>query len=642
MERLLGVIRVAIPLLLSFPPSSTAFYLPGVAPSSYDAGELVPLHVNSLTPALTDDGQLHALVAFDYYDSNFRLCRPEEGPQWIRESLGSIVFGDRIRTSPFELHMAQNESCKVLCEKKVDPKRARFINHKIGHGYEVNFLVDGLPAAQEFKDPLADSTFWRPGFPLGALDKDESLALNNHWHIVIDYHEAGLTGDQYRVVGVAAQPESYRKPRTTPDESGRCGNPSDPLILNEKIENTVTWTYSVDWRPSDTAWATRWDKYLHVYDPKIHWFSLINSACFVVLLVVMVSIILLRALRKDIERYNRISSFNLDDLSGTSGNVDEDVQEDSGWKLVHGDVFRSPRYPMLLSVLLGSGVQAFVMVGFTLLFALLGFLSPSNRGLLGTVILLVYTVLGFLGGYVSARTYKTFGGERWKLNIILTPSAVPGIVFATFFLLNLWMWAKKSSGAVPLTTMLAIVAIWFFISVPLSSIGSWLAFRKPPIIPPTKVNQIPRQIPPCAPSLRLLPSLFMTGILPFAAIFVEVYFVIQSLWTSMIYYMFGFLFLSYGLMVITTACSTVLLVYFLLCAEDYRWHWRAFLGAGMTGAYVFAMALTFWTLRISVSGLTGAVLYIGYSFLLGFLSFVLTGQSQAFPSRRRGKIGRFC
>lgn len=100
-----------------------------------------------------------------------------------------------------------------------------------------------------------------------------------------------------------------------------------------------------------------------------------------------------------------------------------------------------------------------------------------------------------------------------------------------------------------------------------------------------------------------------------------------SLWTSKIYYMFGFLFVCYGLMIITTAATTVLLVYFLLCAEDYRWHWRAFAGAGMTGGYVFINALIFWMTRVSFGGLTGAVLYIGYSALIGFLVFLLTGKS---------------
>lgn len=134
-------------------------------------------------------------------------------------------------------------------------------------------------------------------------------------------------------------------------------------------------------------------------------------------------------------------------------------------------------------------------------------------------------------------------------------------------------------------------------------------------------------------TLRTAPSMFLTSILPFGAIFVELYFIMTSLWTNKIYYMFGFLFLCYGLMIITTAATTVLLVYFLLCGENYRWHWRAFGGAGMTGGYVFLNALLFWATRVSFGGLTGAVLYVGYSALIGFIVFILTGMVYLAPIR---------
>ena len=46
--------------------------------------------------------------------------------------------------------------------------------------------------------------------------------------------------------------------------------------------------------------------------------------------------------------------------------LQEDAQEEFGWKLVHGDVFRPPRKGMLLSVFLGCGVQIFFMSMITL------------------------------------------------------------------------------------------------------------------------------------------------------------------------------------------------------------------------------------------------------------------------------------
>ena len=61
----------------------------------------------------------------------------------------------------------------------------------------------------------------------------------------------------------------------------------------------------------------------------------------------------------------------------------EEAQEETGWKLVHGDVFRPPTTsPMLLSVFTGTGVQIFACTLILMFFAVLGFLSPANRGMI--------------------------------------------------------------------------------------------------------------------------------------------------------------------------------------------------------------------------------------------------------------------
>ncbi|KAK4683133.1 Transmembrane 9 superfamily member 2 [Podospora pseudoanserina] len=615
--------------LLALPQLTSAFYLPGVAPTSYKQDDAVPLYVNAIRPVGDADSVLHSVLSWDYYHPTFQFCAPEGGGQPVGESLGSILFGDRIKTSAFELKMKHNETCKKQCEVTYGKNAAQFINQQIQEGVSLNWLVDGLPAGQKTIDVLSDTEFTNPGFLLGEQLDDGRIKFNNHYDIVIEYHEVNGNNGQYRVVGVIVQPESRKYTGEIGPDT--CNTAPDIVELSETGDTKVRFTYSVYWIESTTAWATRWDKYLHVYDPKIQWFSLINSSVIVIFLVLTVMSVLVRALKKDIARYNRLDQINLDDLSGTSV-LEDGVQEDSGWKLVHGDVFRNPSHPLLLSVFLGNGTQLFVMAGFTIAFALLGFLSPSNRGSLGTIMVLLYTVLGFVGGYTSARMYKSLHGEKWKLNIILTPLLVPGIVFAVFFLLDLFLWAEESSGAVPFTTMLVLIFIWFLISVPLSFAGSWLAFRAPAIEPPVRTNQIPRQIPPVTTYLKPIPSMLLVGLLPFGAIFVELYFIMTSIWFSRIYYMFGFLFLCYGLMIITCAAVTVLLVYFLLCAENYNWQWRAFLAAGTSGGYIFLNALIYWVTKLSLSGFAGSVLYIGYSALISFLFFILTGTIGYFAS----------
>lgn len=58
--------------------------------------------------------------------------------------------------------------------------------------------------------------------------------------------------------------------------------------------------------------------------------------------------IMVRSLRRDIARYNADEGM-------------EEALEESGWKLVHGDVFRPPRYPRLFAAVIGSGIQIFFM-----------------------------------------------------------------------------------------------------------------------------------------------------------------------------------------------------------------------------------------------------------------------------------------
>lgn len=81
-----------------------------------------------------------------------------------------------------------------------------------------------------------------------------------------------------------------------------------------------------------------------------------------------------------------------------------------------------------------------------LVFALLGFLSPSNRGALTTVMIILYVLFGSIGGFVSSYTYKILGGENWKLNIAATPLLIPGYSFKFVSLMSVWYSQHFSSS----------------------------------------------------------------------------------------------------------------------------------------------------------------------------------------------------
>lgn len=612
-------VRVAALAVFFWLHTAAAFYLPGVAPTSYADGDIIKLYVNHLTPSLHHMSSFQSkgktktpIYSYDYYYPKFKFCRPEDGPKKQLESLGAIIFGDRIFDSPFKINMLQQKSCEVLCTSKYEKTDAAFVNRNIRAGYTHNWIIDGLPAARHVKELRTDTEFYSPGFPIGVVDEADQPHLYNHFVIHIEYHKRG--DNSYRVVGVVVEAKSMD--RTGIDvskakEADLCKAELPQVVLAKDKDTNVVFTYSVKFDESTTAWATRWDKYLHVYDPKIQWVSLINFSLVVVILAVILTHILVSTLKNDIVRYNEV-------------NLDDEIAYESGWKLVYGDVFRSPANRMILSVLVGSGTQLFCMAFVTIVFALFGLLSPSNRGSLSTFMFIVFIFFSTISSYVSGYIYRFFGGENWKVNMILTPVLVPGVLFGVFVLLNFFLISVKSSGAIPIGTMIAMMVIWFAFSVPLSVLGSILQAKRSLMSVPVRTNQIPRQIPQQPWYLRTIPAMIMSGLFPFGSIAVELYFIYSSIWFNRIYYMFGFLFFCFILMGLTTALISVLSIYYTLCNENYKWQWKSIFVGGGCAIYVFIHSV-FFLGDEALDGFASLVLFVGYSGVISFLVFLVCG-----------------
>ncbi|KAI8911628.1 hypothetical protein EDD86DRAFT_202898 [Gorgonomyces haynaldii] len=577
-----------------------AFYLPGVAPHDYSVGDKVPLYVNALS---AED----SLIPYDYYYPDFHFCQPQGGPVAQRESLGSILFGDRLFTSPFDLTPLDSPSCVQLCNTTVPAKDTEFIYNRIAEKYSNNWVVDGLPAAELYVDPSTEETFYNPGFQLGRLVSEKTATINNHFHIHLHYHKKDK---KIRIVGIIVEPKSLDK--TVQD--GKCVISADSpqQMLTKGKDLNIQYTYNVYWEEDKVSWGTRWDHYLHVFDPQIHWFSIINSIVIVLILTSMVSMILMRALHRDIMRYNTLG--------------DEDgAQEEFGWKMVHADVFRPPVNRMMLSILIGSGAQILCMSFVTLIFAVLGFLSPSSRGSLGTMALVFYVLFAFVGGYVSSILYKTLQGEHWKRNVVLTAVLLPGIIFAILLILNFILIGRGSSSAVPFGTLVALMGMWFLISVPLSVFGAMLGFKHPGFENPVKTNQIPRQIPEQPFYMNTLITSLIGGILPFGAVYIELYFIMSSIWSHRIYYMFGFLFAIFLILILTCSMVSILLVYFKLCAEDYHWAWRSFLASAASGLYVFLYSCYYFSKNLQHADVSSSTIFFAWSLVISVLFGCFTG-----------------
>ncbi|XP_040261937.1 transmembrane 9 superfamily member 2-like [Bufo bufo] len=607
----------------------SAFYLPGLAPVSFceegkekeNCKSQIELFVNRLD-------SIESVLPYEYDAFDFCTDKDEKHPL---ENLGQVLFGERIASSPYKFTFNKNETCKVVCHKDYDSKtnmdRLDFIKKGIQLNYQHHWIIDNMPVTWCYVVEDGQK-YCSPGFSVGCsvtsdgrvkdacvinseFNKKDTLYLFNHVDIIITYHSGkDENWDGARLVTARLEPKSYK---LNGDEQKCEGPPMEiPKELTSKLK--VTYSYSVSFQENNAIkWASRWDYILEsMPHTNIQWFSIMNSLVIVLFLSGMVAMIMLRTLHKDIARYNQIDS-------------SEDAQEEFGWKLVHGDIFRPPKKGMLLSVFLGQGTQIFIMIFITLFLACLGFLSPANRGALMTCAVVLWVLLGTPAGYVSARMYKTFGGERWKSNVLLTALLCPGIIFSDFFIMNVILWAKGSSAAIPFGTLVAILAMWFGISVPLTFLGAYFGFKERAIEHPVRTNQIPRQVPTQSFFTKPFPGIIMGGILPFGCIFIQLFFILNSIWSHQMYYMFGFLFLVFIILLITCSEATILLCYFHLCAEDYHWWWRSFLTSGFTAVYLFIYAVHYFFSKLQITGAASTILYFGYTMIMVLIFFLFTG-----------------
>ncbi|KAJ4754996.1 Transmembrane 9 superfamily member [Rhynchospora pubera] len=599
-------------------PPSYAFYLPGVAPADFQKRDPLLVKVNKLTSIKTQ-------LPYSYYSLPY--CKPDVIVD-SAENLGEVLRGDRIENSPYVFEMREPKMCQIVCKVTLGEKEAKELKEKIEDEYRVNMILDNLPLVVPIKRLDQDSaTIYQHGFHVGVKgqysgSKDEKYFIHNHLSFLVKYHKDEQK-DLMRIVGFEVKPYSVKheyegqwddkKTRLT-----TCDPHSKRLITSSDspqevdVNKEIVFTYDVDFLESDIKWASRWDTYLLMTDDQIHWFSIVNSLMIVLFLSGMVAMIMLRTLYRDISKYNELET-------------QEEAQEETGWKLVHGDVFRPPAHSDWLCVYAGTGVQFFGMLLVTMIFAVLGFLSPSNRGGLMTAMLLLWVFMGLFAGYASARLYKLFKGSDWKNITLRTAFTFPGTVFAIFFVLNALIWGEKSSGAVPFTTMFALVLLWFGISVPLVFVGSYLGFKKPALEDPVKTNKIPRQIPEQAWYMNPLFSILIGGILPFGAVFIELFFILTSIWLHQFYYIFGFLFLVFIILIVTCAEISIVLCYFQLCSEDYLWWWRSYLTSGSSALYLFLYATFYFFTKLEITKFVSGILYFGYMLIASYAFFVLTG-----------------
>jgi len=267
---------------------------------------------------------------------------------------------------------------------------------------------------------------------------------------------------------------------------------------------------------------------------------------------------------------------------------------------------------MLLSVVVGTGCQIGLAFAFAMLLAIFKVTNSMRKGQILTSMILLYVLCGSIAGYVSARIYKFCEAKNWKMNSIVTATALPGLFVCIFSLLNIFLSFAGAATAVSFLTIIVLFLLWVCISAPLVFVGAFLGLKTSTIEVPTKTKQIARIVPEAPWHMNSIVTMLMGGILPFGSVCIELAFIMSALWLHQIYYVMGFLLAVLGILAATCAQVSIVLCYLQLCAEDHRWWWKSFLNCAMAGFYLFLYSLWFLSSRLDLVGLLPVVVYLTY------------------------------
>ncbi|XP_066318612.1 transmembrane 9 superfamily member 1-like [Miscanthus floridulus] len=549
-----GAASAAITLLVLLP-----FAAASDSDHKYQAEEPVTLWVNKVGPYNNPQ------ETYNYY--NLPFCHASENHVNKWGGLGEVLGGNELIDSQIDIKFRKNVDKATICSLDLDLVKAKQLSDAIENSYWFEFFIDDLP-------------LW--GF-VGEADRnnDNKYFLFTHKNIVIRYN-----GNQ--IIHVNLTQES-------------------PKLID--VNKALDMTYSVNWEPTNITFAHRFDVYLDYpfFEHQIHWFSIFNSFMMVIFLTGLVSMILMRTLRNDYAKYARDD----DDIE----TLERDVNEESGWKLVHGDVFRPPCNLVLLSALVGIGTQLAAQILLVILLAIIGMLY-IGRGAIVTTFIVCYALTSFISGYVSGALYSRHGGKNWIKAMAMTASLFPFMCFGIGLVLNTIAIFYGSLAAIPFGTMVVVFILWAFISFPLALLGTVVG-RNWSGAPnnPCRVKTIPRPIP--EKKWYLTPSVIalMGGLLPFGSIFIEMYFVFTSFWNYKVYYVYGFMLLVFLILIIVTICVTIVGTYFLLNAENYHWQWTSFFSAASTAVYVYLYSIYYYHMKTKMSGFFQTSFYFGYTLM---------------------------
>lgn len=593
---------------------------------SVSATEFLNTHNDNdaISPRANAYRSRRTLLPFNYYHiTPFKPAPEVVKKDKANEDIGELLMGNRLVPTLYSFNVLKDEACKELVNAQFSEKDVRRANYMIENKYDTRMFLDDRPLVSTKRvDTVGNKKvdIYRIGYAFGPAvptkaQKGEPHEIFNHVDFTIRYMLD--TDKKYRIMGFHATPRSVESVEVCSAMEFKPKSEAAMKLPTSKSHQpqNIRFTYGVKWELSEDEYAIE-HSVQDTVQKRGHKIAAMYGVLLTVLAGVVVAFVMLRTVRKDLAVY-------LDE------ELDEaELREESGWKLVRGDVFRAPPYAMVLATLVGAGCQLALTVLVTMLLCSFRLVDPSVRGHFLTAIIIVFLFTHLVSGFATARLLKLFGMGSWKVAMGCM-AALPVTLASGVLLLNFLHWMRHTSAAIPFTTIIALALVWVLVSLPFGAGGVFLGYAMDTIAVTAKVSSIPRLIPAEAGGRTIYYAIFGSFV-PFVACCVEMSYVLNAFWREEQMYMFGLV--TFFLFTVSVLCVEVGIVvtYFTLRDEDYRWWWRSFGTLAAAGVYLFMYSVFFLFRSLKIRQLTSMVLFLAYMFgvsamfglALGTISFL--------------------
>jgi transmembrane 9 superfamily protein 2/4 len=448
------------------------------------------------------------------------------------------------------------------------------------------------------------------------------LFIYNHYNIEVLYEKN--KDSSYNIVRFIIAPYSMDQRSIT---SCLDGTKNTHTIYEEihdapiqRASGNVPFTYDVQWVEYDVSHKERWNVYLSMGDAVPNYVEFLGFFLGGLIFVILVGVLYTWVMRD-------LSYKPVVDEADVS---DEEAAEVQMWPL-STRIFFPPRHAQIpLCVACGTGAQLCVS-GFLFVFLFrCGIISQSQGAKLLTPGAILYAICSPIGGYVTARLYAIFHGDR---TIALALSLMTAItfpllgIFVVLFVYDIFP-DDNAPEYMAMSSSVPLILVWIFFVWPLTVAGGYLGHRGGAIQNfPVSAGSAGYQDLALQDSMNREEEerrargrigklgsfakkyraaiLFLTiGILPVLSCFVSFSYGVAAPIFLGAYSVRSYLIASFGLFILNSGAAAALMYYRQIRVHHFDWWWTSFASGTSAGFYIFLLLVSWLLFRSDEDNLT--------------------------------------